>query len=328
MILKRHKIQTFNKLNTTLLGFFNMFLSNIKVIAVICLSLVIVSSCSLFEKYPGYSKTKTGIYYNLITIGEEVAPPIVSDYVTVNISYSTINDSTFFKGTRTFQLTEPDFRGSIDECFLMLSEGDSASFIIDGELFFLKTLQTSLPNFMLNNTKLKVGLSISEIRSEQQYENDKVEFLKWIEDFGEYEKLVLGKFIKEEQIDVSPSENGMYFISVQSGSGKPVEAGDVVTVHYEGRFLNGKFFDSTLKRKQAFEFVFGSEMQVIPGLEDAIGRMREGEKAIVILPSGIAWGEQGSSTGIIPPFTSVIYEVELIEAISRNIEDQVVEGDK
>lgn len=320
MILKRYKIHIFNKLS--------VFSNGFKAFAAICISFFIVASCSLFEKYPGYSKTKTGIYYNLITIGEEVAPPVVSDYVTVNISYSTINDSTFFKGTRTFQLTEPDFRGSIDECFLMLSEGDSASFIIDGELFFLKTLQTSVPNFMANNKQLKVGLKISEIRSEQQYENDKVEFLKWIEDFGEYEKLVLGKFIKEERIDVSPSEKGMYYISVRSGMGKPVEAGDVVTVHYEGRFLNGKFFDSTVKRKQAFEFVYGSEMQVIPGLEEAIGRMREGEKAIVILPSGLAWGEQGSSTGIIPPFTSVIYEIELIEAIPRNTDDKLVEGEE
>lgn len=319
MTLKRYKAHTFNKLS--------IFFNDSKAFAVICTSFFIITSCSLFDKYPGYSKTKTGIYYNLITIGEEVAPPIVSDYVTVNISYSTINDSIFFKGTRTFQLTEPDFRGSIDECFLMLSEGDSASFIIDGELFFLKTLQTSVPNFMTSNKQLKIGLKIEEIRSEQQYENDKVEFLKWIEDFGEYEKLVLGKFIKEERIDVSPTENGMYYISVRSGMGKPVEAGDVVTVHYEGRFLNGKFFDSTLKRKQAFEFVYGSEMQVIPGLEEAIGRMREGEKAIVILPSGLAWGEQGSSTGIIPPFTSVIYEIELIEAISRNMDDQVVEGE-
>ncbi len=293
-----------------------------KIILVIAISIFAFSSCSLFEKYPGYSKTKTGIYYKLLHIGEEVAPPVIGDYITVDINYSTIYDSIFFKGTRTFQLTNPEFRGSIDECFLMLSDGDSASFIIDGKLFFKKTLQTKLPNFLLDKSQLKVGIKVNEIRTQAQYEKDKEEFLKWIEDFGEYEKLVLSKFIKEEKINVEPNHEGMYFISVRSGSGKPVEAGDIVTVHYEGKFLNGKFFDSTLKRKQAFEFVYGSEMQVIPGLESAIGRMREGEKAIVILPSMLAWGDEGSSTGIIPPFTSVIYEIELIEAISRNYDDE------
>jgi FKBP-type peptidyl-prolyl cis-trans isomerase len=62
-------------------------------------------------------------------------------------------------------------------------------------------------------------------------------------------------------------------------------------------------------------------MQVIGGLEEAIGRMREGEKALIILPSELAWGEKGSSTGIIPPFTSVIYELELLKAVPREFEN-------
>ena len=41
--------------------------------------------------------------------------------------------------------------------------------------------------------------------------------------------------------------------------------------------------------------------------------MKEGERSIFILPSQIGFGESGSSTGIIPPYTSTIFEVELIE---------------
>ncbi len=275
------------------------------------------SSCN---KYEGYSKAKHGIYYKLLQIGDTIDPPKPSDYVTVNISYSTLNDSMFFKGARTFQLTKPDFKGSIDECFLMLSEGDSASFIINTKNFFTKTLLTTVPSFLKNSPNIKIGLKMNEIRTAEQYEADKQEFLKWIEDFGEYEKLLLSKFIEEEKINVEPTEDGMYFLSVKKGTGKPVELGDIVTVHYEGRFLNGKFFDSTVKRKQALEFVYGSEMQVIPGMEKAIGMMREKEKAVVILPSQLAWGELGSSTGIIPPFTTVIYEIEVVSAIQRNEE--------
>lgn len=293
-------------------------LKNIKfLITILVIMIITLPSCN---KYEGYSKTKTGIYYKLLRIGDTVAPPKIGNFVTVNISYSTMQDSMFFKANRTFQLTKPEFKGSIDECFLMLSEGDSASFIINAKNLFTKTLQTKLPKFLKNDKHLKIGLRINEIRTAEQYEKDKQEFLKWIEDFGEYEKLLLSKFIKQEKINVEPTKEGMYFISVRQGTGKPVEIGDIVTIHYEGRFLNGKFFDSTVKRKQAFEFVYGSEMQVIPGIESAIGRMREGEKAIVILPSQLAWGEGGSSTGIIPPFTSVIYEIELIEAVTRNEE--------
>ncbi len=278
------------------------------------------TSCSFFNRYPGYSKTKTGIFFKLHVIGDEVSPPIASNYITAEITYAKVSDSVFFKGHRTFQLTEPEFRGSIDECFLMMSKGDSASFILDATNFFTKTLQTKLPRFFSPGDKLKIDLRIDEIRTAEQYQNDKAEFLKWIEDFGEYEKMILSRFMEEKKISVEPTESGLYFISTLQGTGKPVEAGDIVTVNYEGKFLNGKFFDSTTKRKQPFEFVYGSEMQVISGLEEAIGRMREGEKAIVILPSELAWGEKGSSTGIIPPFTSLIYEVELIRAESRAYE--------
>jgi FKBP-type peptidyl-prolyl cis-trans isomerase len=284
-------------------------------------SLIFLASCNLFTKYNGFSKTKSGIYYKLHKIGEEVKPPVSGNYVTINVKYTTENDSVFFAGQRTFQLTEPEFKGSIDECFLMLSAGDSATFIIDAFNFFTKTLQTKLPRFINDGDKLKVELRIDEIRTEEQYQKDKEDFLTWIEDFGEYEKSVLARFITQENIDVEPMENGMYFIVLHEGTGKPVEAGDLVKVNYEGRFLNGKFFDSTTKRNQPFEFVFGSEMQVIGGLEEAIGRMREGEKALIILPSELAWGEKGSSTGIIPPFKSVIYELELLKAVPREFEN-------
>jgi FKBP-type peptidyl-prolyl cis-trans isomerase FkpA len=83
-------------------------------------------------------------------------------------------------------------------------------------------------------------------------------------------------------------------------------------VHYEGRFLNGKFFDSTRQRNDPFQFVYGQQWQVVKGMEEAIGMMHEGEKALFIMPSGLAFGQTGSSTGIVPPFTSLIFEVELL----------------
>ena len=271
--------------------------------------------------HDGYSR-KNGVLYKLIVIGDTVCPPNAGDYVTCQLRYSTMSDSTFFVGDRTFQLTEPEFDGSIDVCFLMMSAGDSASFIIDAENFFLKTLQCQMPSFINKGDKMKIDIRMDDIRTEEQYRRDKEEFLKWIEDFGEYEKLVLHNFIEKEKIEVEPTESGMYFISLVNGSGKPVEYGDIVTVNYEGRFLNGRFFDSTVKRNQPFEFVYGTELQVIPGLEDAIGRMREGQRALVILPSGLAWGEKGSSTGIVPPFTTVIYEVELLKAVPQSSDSE------
>ncbi|MBE9468282.1 MAG: FKBP-type peptidyl-prolyl cis-trans isomerase [Bacteroidetes bacterium] len=275
------------------------------------------TSCDYFSKHRGFSKTETGIYYKLHTIGEEVAPAIQGAYVTADLNYRTINDSSFFHEERTFKVTKPDYKGSIDECFLMMSKGDSSTFIIDADNFFKKTLLTSLPKFIADKSQMKVDVKMNDIRTEQQYNRDKEEFLKWIEDFGDYEKMILKRFIDEQKIDVKPTESGLYFFTVKKGDGKKVEKGDLITIDYDGRFLNGKFFDSTKKRNQALDFVYGSELQVIPGLDEAIGMMEQGEKAVVIIPSSLAFGDNGSSTGIIPPFTSLIYEIELLKVKSK-----------
>jgi FKBP-type peptidyl-prolyl cis-trans isomerase len=51
---------------------------------------------------------------------------------------------------------------------------------------------------------------------------------------------------------------------------------------------------------------------VIRGLETVIGKMREGEKAVAVIPSGEAFGRDGSLSGIVPPFTPVVFKIELI----------------
>jgi len=279
---------------------------------------IVIYSCDFFAKYPGYSKSKSKIYYKLLAIGEDTAKANIGDYITVDIAYRTIKDSLFFYGRRIIQIPEPQFQGSVENCFLMMAEGDSTSFIISADNFFEKTLGTSLPQFIAKNSDMKVDIKMIDFRSEEQYKKEKEEFLKWIEDFGEYEQMVLKRFIEEEDIEVEPVEGGFYYLPVTEGLGKKVEFGDLVTVHYEGKFLNGKYFDSTRKRNMPLEFVYGTEWQVIEGLEKGIGMMREGERAVFIFPSNFAFGEKGSTTGIIPPFTSVVFDVEIVKVVDKS----------
>lgn len=275
--------------------------------------LVLFYGCQTKSPYSGYSKNKNGIYYKLLKIGENEIKAKPGDYITVDLIYKTLKDSIFFKGRRKFQVTKPDFKGSIDECFTMLAAGDSACFILSANDFFLKTLNSSLPSFIVPNSNMKITIKVEEIQTRKEYNKQKEAFLKWIEDFGEYEKILLKQFLEEEKLSIKPSESGLYTIVIKKGTGRKVSKGDTVKVHYEGRFLNGKFFDSTIKRKEPFQFVYGTEWQVIKGLEEAIGNMKEGEKSLFILPSEIGFGKEGSSTGIIPPFTSLLFEVELLE---------------
>lgn len=274
--------------------------------------LFILYSCKE-QTYHGFSLKENGIYFKLHKFGDSDVPVRVNSYITFHISYATPDDSIFFEAIRKVKIEEPKFPGSIEECFLMLNEGDSASFLISADSFYLKTLQQPLPYFFPKNSYLKVNMSILSVKSEKEYEQEKKEFLAWIEDFGEYEKAILKKYLEKHHLEYSPSDTSIYKILVHKGDTLRISTGDTVVMHFEGYFLNGKIFDSTRKRNEPFTWVVGTEWQIIKGLELAVKTMYNGEKSIFIIPSFLAFGKTGSTSGIIPPYTSVVFEVEILK---------------
>lgn len=280
---------------------------------VITLLFVVIGCSNKSSKFSGFSVTNSDIHYKLVSLGDGATKPELSNFITVNIAYRTIKDSLFFQGLRKFQLNSAKVEGTIDECFMMLVLGDSASFYFPADSFFTKTLETSLPKFIHKGDLMRVDIKMLEIQTEKQYQQEKEAFLHWINDFGDYEKVILKQYMDGEKLSIAPTPSGLYYLPISKTNGKGVAAGDTITVHFEGRFFNNKIFDSTKKRNEPFQFVYGQKWQVVEGLEEAISMMKEGEKSLFILPSKIAFGQQGSSTGIIPPFTSVVFEVELVE---------------
>jgi FKBP-type peptidyl-prolyl cis-trans isomerase FkpA len=285
----------------------------IKIRFVFILAVCLLFSCQNEPAYQGYTESNSGVFYKLRSFGSSQKQVQPGNYITADIVYQTMNDSIFFTGRRTVKVTKPAYQGSIDDCFLMLSKGEKATFILPAEPFFKHTLETAFPDFIHQQDSMKITVDLIDVQTGEEFIKEKEAFLKWIEDFGDYEKVMLQQFLEQQKIDQQATDSGFYHITLQEGEGPGVEEGDTVLVHYEGKFLNGKFFDSTKQRKQPFEFVYGHELQVIKGMEKVIGKMREGEKALAILTSDVAFGKTGSSTGIIPPYTSVIYEVTLLD---------------
>jgi peptidyl-prolyl cis-trans isomerase A (cyclophilin A) len=103
--------------------------------------------------------------------------------------------------------------------------------------------------------------------------------------------------------------SGLRYIMHQEGTGKQPKATDSVTVHYTGKFLDGKVFDSSVQRGQPITFGLN---QVIKGWTEGLQLMKEGGKATLYIPYQLAYGEQGYP-GAIPPKSDLIFEVELIK---------------
>lgn len=112
---------------------------------------------------------------------------------------------------------------------------------------------------------------------------------------------------------VKKGEEGVFDrVDIRPGTGREVRNGDRVRVHYVGRFMNGRQFDSSRERRQPFEFTVGEGM-VIPGWDAGILGMRKGGVRLLRLPPGVAYGAIGS--GPIPPNQTLFFEIELLEIL-------------
>ncbi|MBL30553.1 MAG: peptidylprolyl isomerase [Flavobacteriaceae bacterium] len=107
------------------------------------------------------------------------------------------------------------------------------------------------------------------------------------------------------------TNSGLKYSILKKVAGKKVKKGDLVSVHYKGMLLDGTIFDSSYNRNQPLDFTYGVG-QVIPGWDEGIGLLNEGESAKLIIPSELAYGERGAGN-VIPPNSILIFEVELVK---------------
>lgn len=288
-------------------------LNNTKWLAVYVLVAIFITVSCFQNKFESYSLLKGTTFYKLHSLGEDTLKPIINDFIVARIEYRTEDDSLFHTISPKVQVEKPEYPGAIDDCFMSMAVGDSASFLLDADLFFKKSLQMNTPSFFSEGGKIRITVKLLDLQTYADFERQKKEFLSWISDFRDYERIQLSRFMNADTMPFERIANGLYKVTLNKGNGVKVSAGDTVSLHYEGKFLNGKYFDSTKKNRKAFSFVYGREWQLIKGLENAVGMMEEGERSVFILQSDMAFGAEGSSTGIIPPYTSLIYEVELLK---------------
>lgn len=133
----------------------------------------------------------------------------------------------------------------------------------------------------------------------------------------EQEQVELDSMIKnfiEDGYDIDTTELGVYYFVREKGEGPFPKTGDHCVIDLQGFLPNGnKFIDSKeFYTNGKWEFEYGQrQWHMTPGLESGIGRMNEGAKIQMIIPSILAFGENGTKD--IPPYTTLIYISKMYE---------------
>lgn len=112
----------------------------------------------------------------------------------------------------------------------------------------------------------------------------------------------------KEGMQQTPS--GLFYKITKQGNGKQPQKGDVVSVHYAGRLVNGQEFDNSFRRGEPIEIPIGVG-QVIKGWDEGIMLLKEGDAATLLIPSELGYGARGAG-GVIPPNAWLIFDVELV----------------
>ncbi len=277
------------------------------------------AACGPAEKE--YTETASGLKYKFHErTGEDLAE--LFKILSLDMVYRNKADDSILFDSRTadmpvyIELIEPEYPGDIYEGLALMAEGDSASFILDAESFFVYTAgMGQMPEFLEPGNELLFNIKLRRVMSEEEFMIEQQQMveerMRESEDLADAEEGLRDDYLMEHDITQEPLESGLYFIEKEPGTGAEATPGSTVSVHYEGRLLDGTVFDSSYERGEPIEFVLG-EGQVIRGWDEGINLMRVGGKARLVIPSHLAYGERGAGQTI-PPFSTLIFDVELVD---------------
>ncbi|TZF85976.1 FKBP-type peptidylprolyl isomerase (plasmid) [Pedobacter sp. BS3] len=286
-----------------------------------------LASCQQFKKGEG------DMLYKINT--DKEGPTIKEgDFVAFKAIEKTEGDSVLYSSydyDRPSLLLEEKsvFKGDLYAALKLLSEGDSATFKINMDSMEKKMgrpkPQNAKGKYLVYNIKIDKVLPKGNM-NDSIFHSKIDEYLKAeAETAKNQEAGKLDAYVKNKDLKPTVTASGLKYVVTKQGSGEKAAAGDTVEVNYTGSFLTGKVFDTSIEEvaKKSGNF---NQMRPykpikipvgaggsIPGFDEGLMLFPKGTKATLILPSKLAYGQQGNQA--IPPYTPLIFDIEIVNII-------------
>ena len=271
----------------------------ILVAVILCLTAV---SC---RKYRGF-KRHSGVYYQFHELNEGDEQPKTGDFVVVNMALR-VGDSVLSPMTQNNMLMDDLYKGDIYTALRMMHLGDSATFIFDGRKFYEDFL--GMGEYPYGKKPIYVDVKLLRIMSKQNLERAEELYEARKEQIRHLEDSLINNYVDKNHITNKIA--GVYCEYANVGNGEKPVQGQSVEILYRAWKLDNTMFDQCVDpaNPRVFELGMG---QVARGLDIMVSEMREGDKMTMVFPSSLAFGDKGSLEFDLPPYTPVVYEVELL----------------
>jgi len=286
---------------------------------VFCLFSIAAQAQSIIQRTP------EGALYTIFThnTGDKIK---LNDVITLQVIQKTDKDSVL---SSTYNVGHPvkiqvqpsQSLTDLMEIFPLLTSGDSVLVKIPTDSVF-KGHEDKRPPFLPKGTYINFLIKIVQVQSltdaiaERNAELAKVKADELVQE---------NKYIADKKLVVKTTPSGLKYIITKTSLKPRPQVGDTVFVNYTGKLLSGQVFDSSIaavaqqaglqqpgRTYEPIKFAVG-KTEVIKGWDEGLLLLNEGAKATFIIPSALAYGEQGSPDGAtIPPFSTLVFNVELV----------------
>lgn len=280
----------------------------------------------------GYKKGENGLLYNKYT--DKSGPKVKEgDFVLLNMVVKNDADSVLFSTydagrPQPLLLPKAEFNGDIFSGVKLLAEGDSASIKVSADSIFKKSPKppTFKGKFVIYDIKVEKVIAKGKM-TDQVFQGTVTQYMTAQ---GTKEKDAeparIKKYIDDKKLQATKTDSGLYYVVTKKGNGPLPAVGDTVVVNYTGSLLStGKVFDTNVKADAVKSNTFNTlrtyspirvpvgERRVIAGWDEGLQLLNKGAKATLVIPSKLAYGEQGN--GPIGPFTPLAFDIEVLDIV-------------
>jgi FKBP-type peptidyl-prolyl cis-trans isomerase FkpA len=256
--------------------------------------------------------------------GEKIKP---NDVITFQVIQKTDRDSTLFNTymqghpvkVQVHASTNP---GDLMDVFPLLADKDSAIVKVPVDSIF-KGHEEEMPPFFKKGGTINFNVKIVKVQSLAEAIAERNET---IAKQKANEGIIADAYIKSHGLTPVTTASGLKYLVTVTGTKPKPAAGDTVYVNYTGRTLDGKVFDTSVEADAKaggvynpdrpygpINFAVGTQ-RVIAGWDEGLMLLNEGSKATFIVPSDLAYGEQGSGPNI-GPNSTLLFDVELVKVV-------------